>query len=196
MDWTRPLACLAGTLEKFLDRALCVAGAIACAQLPEFMQQYLQRLGGHLDEARRQLENFARVARESGLSLADYIARLSANADAPVAKTGAVIRDLAARVDALAAAERALREASAWERPFIFLRHLDRDIAGGTWGVFRPAVPTTWEGLAYAAVGVALSLVIYHGAVKWPLARWRAAREKRQAADSKIVKSENRKSGI
>ncbi len=182
MAWKRTLATLAAALEKILDRALCVAGAVACAQLPEFMQQYLQRLGGHLDEARRQLENFARVARESGLSLADYIARLSANADAPVAKTGAVIRDLATRVDELAAAEAALRGASVWTRPFVFLRHLDTEIARGTWTVFRPAVPTTFEGLVYAAVGVVLALAVWHGAVKWPLARWRAARETRKAA--------------
>jgi hypothetical protein len=186
MQWGKPLAALAAALEKTLDRALCAAGAVACAQLPEFMQQYLQRLGGHLDEARRQLESFARVARESGLSLADYIARLSANADAPVAKTGGVIRDLAARVDELAAAERALRETSAWTRPFVFLRDLDRDIAGGTWGVFRPAVPTTLEGLMYAAAGVVLALAIYHAAVKWPLARWRAARERRKADGTQI----------
>jgi hypothetical protein len=177
MNWTRPLAALAATLEKFLDRTLGAAGAVACAQLPEFMQQYLQRLGGHLDEARRQLAAFARVAREAGLSLPDYIARLSGNPDAVVAKTGGVIRDLAARVDELAAAEKALREASAWARPWVFLRQLDTEIASGTWGVFRPAVPTTWEGLVYAAVGVALALAIYHGAVKWPLARWRAAKE-------------------
>ena len=34
-----------GTGEKLLDRALCVAGAVIFSQAPEFMQQYLQRLG-------------------------------------------------------------------------------------------------------------------------------------------------------
>jgi hypothetical protein len=179
MDWNRPLAAIATALESILDRVFCVAGAVVCAQLPEFMQQYLQRLGGRLDEARRQLESFARVARESGLSLADYITRLSANADAPVAKTGGVIRGLTTRVEELAAAEQALREASGWARPAVFLRHLDHEIAEGTWAVFRPAVPTTTEGLAYAAVGVVLALALYQSMVRWPLARWNASRATR-----------------
>jgi hypothetical protein len=177
MRWTRPLAALPAALEKFLDRALCVAGAVACAQLPEFMQQYLQRLGGHLDEVRQQIAIWRRVAQESGLTLEQLITRYLANADPVVARGGGVVRDLLARADELAAAEAALRHASLWARPFVFLRHLDWGIARGTWQVFRPAVPTTLEGLAYAAVGVALALAVWHGAVKWPLARWRAARE-------------------
>lgn len=32
------------------------AGAAAGSQVPEFLQQYAQRLGGHLDEARRLLD--------------------------------------------------------------------------------------------------------------------------------------------
>jgi nucleoside diphosphate kinase len=51
--------------ETLLDRVLCVAGAITLSQAPEFFQQYLQRLGGHLDEARRVLASFEAVARES-----------------------------------------------------------------------------------------------------------------------------------
>ncbi len=173
----RTLAALAATLEKFLDRALCVAGAVACAQLPEFMQQYLQRLGGHLDEVRQQIATWRRVAQESGLTLEQLITRYLANADPVVTRGGGVVRDLIARAEELAAAESALRNASLWARPFIFLRHFDWGIAHGTWNVFRPAVPTTLEGVAYAVVGVGLALAFYHGAVKWPLERWRAAKE-------------------
>ena len=98
------------------------------------------------------------------------------------AKTGGVVRDLAARVDELAAAEAALRDASVWMRPFVFLRHIDREVAHGTWGVFRPAVPTTLEGLAYAAGGVVLAFAVYHAAVKRPLRRLLRAREAKAAA--------------
>jgi hypothetical protein len=177
MNWKRLLLAGWDGSEKIIDRALCVIGAVGCAQLPEFMQQYLQRLGGHLDEARRLLESFTKVARESGLSLSDYIARLLANQDVAVVKTGAVIRDLAARVDELAAAESALRGATVWTRPWVWMQHLDGGIASGTWQVFRPAVPTTLEGLVYAGIGVVLALTIYHGAIMWPLRRWLAARE-------------------
>ena len=61
MRWTWPLRPFLSAGEKLFDRALCVVGAILFSQLPEFFQQYLQRLGGHLDEARRQLEQFRQL---------------------------------------------------------------------------------------------------------------------------------------
>ncbi len=159
----RPLATAAG---RILDRALCVAGALLGSQLPEFMQQYLQRLGGHLDEARRQLEIFQRVARQAGMTLVQFTDRLSANADPAMARMGGVVRDAAARVDELAGAETALRQASLWTRPFVFLRHLDAGIAHNTWSAFRPAVPTTVEGLVYATAGLLIVMALYHGCLR------------------------------
>jgi hypothetical protein len=174
MRWTRPLRPFLSAGEKFLDRVLGVVGAVLFSQLPEFFQQYLQRLGGHLDEARRQLEQFRQTAAASGLTLEQLVAQTRAQADPAVARLGQVMADTSARVGNLAASESALRGASAWSRPFVFLRHLDPAIAHATWAVFRPAVPTTLEGLAYALVGVAVMLALYHGAVRGPLARaWR-----------------------
>ena len=48
----------------------------------------------------------------------------------------------------------------------MFLGHLDPAIARGTWEAFRPAVPTTAEGFAYAAAGVVAMLALYHLGVK------------------------------
>jgi hypothetical protein len=160
--WTRPLRPVLRAGEKLLDRALCVAGAVLFSQLPEFFQQYLQRLGGHLDEARRQLELFTRAARWSGLNLDQLATDVSGQKDAAVAGLGRVILEAHARVDMLAASESALRNASGWTRPFVFLAHMDPAIARGTWRAFRPAVPTTAEGLAYAAAGMVAMLALYH----------------------------------
>jgi hypothetical protein len=134
------------------------------------MQQYLQRVGGQLDEARRQLEIWRQVAREFGLSLEALIARYGANGDPAVARAGGVVRDLAGRVEELSATEAALRNASPWLRPWVLLRHLDLGTAHATWAVFHPAVPTTLEGLGYAAAGLALALAAYHGVMR-PLLR-------------------------
>ena len=183
MRWTRPLRPFLSAGEKLLDRALCVAGAVLFSQLPEFFQQYLQRLGGHLDEARRQLEQFQRTAAQSGLTLDGLITKARAQADPALARLGQVMADTSARVGNLAAAESALRTASAWCRPFVFLRHLDPAIARATWAVFRPAVPTTLEGLAYAVVGMAVMLALYHGAVRRP---WERACRRRSAVQERV----------
>jgi hypothetical protein len=81
-----------------------------------------------------------------------------------------LMSDAETRVGALSASETALRDASVWERPFVFLRQLDWEIAHGTAGVYKPAVPTTLEGVLYALIGVIVILAIYHGLLA-PLVR-------------------------
>ena len=92
-----------------------------------------------------------------------------------------VIQETMARVDALAAADTAIRQASLFSRPFVFLRHLDFPIAHATWTIFKPAVPTTVEGFCYAACGVLLALAFYHWGVKLTIRRALRRRAERRA---------------
>jgi hypothetical protein len=166
MSWTRPFWSILSALEGLLDRALCIVGAILFSQVPEFIQQYLQRLGGRLDEARHQLAQLAATAAQSGLSLDQLAARTAADSDPAVARVGTFLRSVAGRVDQLAAAEAAIRNASFWTRPLVFARYFDPAIARSTAAVFKPAVPTTVEGAFYALAGMGLILALYHGGVK------------------------------
>jgi hypothetical protein len=177
-----PARTLLGAVEGLLDRALCVIGAVIFSQMPEFMQQYLQRLGGHLDEARRQLQQFQQTAAQSGLTLDRLIDQTRANADPAVAKLGGVMTDAIARVDALQAAQAAIQHASLWNRPFVFLRYLDPAIAHATWAIFKPAVPTTVEGFVYALAGMLTLIGTYHLGVKYPIKRVVKARGQRSEA--------------
>lgn len=174
--------------ETLFDRVLCVAGALAFSQMPEFMQQYLQRLGGHLDEARRHLQEFQNVANQSGVTLDKLITNTRASADAVMVRLGDVIAGTSERVHELASAEAALRNASPFTRPFVFLRHLDHDIASSAWTVFKPAVPTTFEGALYAAAGIVVFLSFYHGCVKIPARHaWRRYQERRAVRTEPIA---------
>jgi len=184
----QPIYHLGRASGGLLDRLLCILGAVLFSQAPEFMQQYLQRLGGHLDEARRQLDRLAATASQSGLSLDELRAHAAASPDPAVARLGDVVRDTAARVDLLAAAEAALRHASLASRPWVFLRNYDSTIAGPTWAAFRPAVPTTLEGASYALVGMAVALGLYHLGVKTPVRRaWEARQARRVRATAPRV---------
>jgi hypothetical protein len=71
-----------------------------------------------------------------------------------------------------------MQGASLWSRPFVFLRDADAAIARGTWTIFKPAVPTTVEGLVYAVFGMLVLIGIYHLGIKYPIAR---ARDRRAA---------------
>lgn len=183
VHWTRPLPSIYSAGEGLIDRLLCVVGAVLFSQIPEFIQQYLQRLGGHLDEARRQLGHFQEIATKAGLTLDGLMARSQGSPEPTVIQLGRLIRDTASRVDALAAAEAGIRSASLFSRPLVFLRHLDLSIARATWAIFKPAVPTTVEGLVYAGLGVLLMLAFYYGGVKYPVRRaWRRRTERRTLA--------------
>jgi hypothetical protein len=157
--------------ERIFDRVLCLVGAVAFSQLPEFMQQYLQRLEGHLDEARLQLEHFRQAAAQSSMTLDQLISGAAQNPDPAMGRMGAVVRELMVRVDRLTAADAALRGADIWHKPFVFASNLDPDIARATWSIYRPVFPTSAEGLAYGAVGLILILALYHLVVRRPIAR-------------------------
>lgn len=174
----KPAQAMLGAGEGLLDRVLCVVGAVCFSQAPEFMQQYLQRLGGHLDEARRHLVQFQQAAEQSGITLDRLIAQTSANSDAAVAKLGTVMTATSARVDTLESAHHALVHASLWSRPFVFAQHLDASIARATWSAFKPAVPTTVEGLVYALCGMLVLIGIYHLGIKAPIKHFRSARRR------------------
>lgn len=165
----------------YLDRIVCVLGAVSFAQAPEFFQQYYQRLGGHLDEARRTLAQFEVAARAAGKPFGRFVTDTLANPDPGLAKLGQTMHDTAERVAQLQAAHQALGEASPWSRPWIFLGHLDSSIARATLEVFQPAVPTTLEGALYAALGLAVAFSLWYFLIRLPLEAWgerRAARNR------------------
>jgi len=176
----KPGRALLGLSDGLIDRLLCVLGVLVFSQGPEFIQQYLQRLGGHLDEARRQLAQFRDVAAQSGLTLDRLIAQTSANADTAVANLGGVMSASVERVAELESAQAAIQNASIWSKPFVFLRHVDPSIAQATWDIYRPAVPTTAEGIVYALLGMFVFLSLYHGLIRFPITR--AARLRRASS--------------
>ncbi len=177
---------LVSTGDGFLDRALCVVGALAFSQAPEFIQQYVQRLGGHVDEARRQVAQFRRAAEESGVTLDDLISQTNANANSAVAKLGNVMSTATVRLDSLESAQQAIAQSSLFERPFVFFQHMDSEIARSTWSVFKPALPTTVEGLVYALAGMLILICLYHGLVRYPVSTsyrvWKRRRIERTIA--------------
>ena len=155
-----------GVFDSLIDRVLCVLGAVLFSQGPEFMQQYLQRLGGHLAEAHRQLAAFQTAATEAGVSLEKLISQTGANPDPGIARLGGVMTDTVQRITSLQSAHDALLNASLWARPFVFLRHLDLEIGRATCAIYQPAMPTTIEGLVYALAGMLVFLALYHFGVK------------------------------
>lgn len=148
-------------LDNITDRVFAALGAVGLSQFPQFFAQYMQRLGGHLDEARRVFDQYARAAADAGLSIDDYILE-HLNSGSEVFRTsGRVIESLVSRFYELEQSYKALENANIYNRWLVFLREVNWSIAAGTWENFVPGVPTTIEGLAYALAGLLLGWGLY-----------------------------------
>ncbi|MCP4327871.1 MAG: DUF2937 family protein [Alphaproteobacteria bacterium] len=127
----------------------CLAGVGAgAAQLPAFVQQYLQRLGGHLDEAR---------------FLAAQLGDSAIYSELTPAARAAVATATDARIAELSAAHDAILNASGPMRPIVLLTHIDNAIAVATWRVFEPGLPLGWGGALYGAGAAAVVFLAYAG---------------------------------
>jgi hypothetical protein len=126
-------------LKSLADGIGAATGAAFASQLPEFVQQYLQRLGGHRDEAL----NFVQMLKAQGTDV-----------------SSAVFATAQARADYLVQAFDAIAQSGHLTRPAACLRYMDVDIARATMKLFLPAVPLTPAGLLYGGIGLILGLAV------------------------------------
>ncbi|MEO1190775.1 MAG: DUF2937 family protein [Pseudomonadota bacterium] len=150
-------------LSRLADGVAASGGAAALAQFPAFYQQYLQRLGGRLDQAMLAVERLQTAAIEQGLSLQDYVGRFLNATDPVFRREGQNLVTTLDEAANLEAAHDALQTASAWERPEAFATHFDSDLALATFERYVPALPIDGEGLVYAATGLVLGLLLLSG---------------------------------
>lgn len=148
-------------IDGILDRIISIIGAVAFSQFPQFFGQYMQRLGGHLAEAKRTLAQYISAAEALNLTLEEYIKEHLESGSEVFVSSGKVIQDLLERMQTLELSYQALQDATIYNRWLVFLREVDWSIAAGTWGNFVPGVPTTVEGLTYALAGLLLGWGAY-----------------------------------
>lgn len=147
---------------RVLTLAGGLTGAAGLSQFPEFSQQYVQRLGGAVDELSRFVDDFDADAAGLGLSRDAALAQLEAGGAMGAARAdtmGRVIARHARLSDDLQALEAA--------GPFTRLHrvgHLgDAEITARVWQAFRPALPLTFEGVVFAGAGFLGGLAVIGG---------------------------------
>lgn len=147
-----------GTL---LDRLFVVLGAFAGSQIPPFMQQYQQRLAGHVEELNHLLNQLRQIAADSGKSLEQYIQKFVSNGDPDFVRQGEFMQGVVNRWQELHQALYHLGESSIWSRPYVFVKELHYDIAHSTFMSFQPGMSLTIEGLCYTGIGILVGLTLY-----------------------------------
>lgn len=123
------------------------------SQLPEFAQQYRQRLGGAVDELNRVLDEFDADAARLRMSREQGMDRLARSSDAFVSQRADRLREDSARAARLERQLADFRAAGPIGRLGVMARDFDVQVASRAWGSYEPAVPVTVEGALIAIAG-------------------------------------------
>lgn len=138
--------------SRTLPMALGLIGAIALSQFPEFVQQYTQRVGGAYEEVAATATQFRTNTEISGQTTEEALRALE-NGGGLVASQAAQMRATLARESSLSQLYDGLQQTDGYNQLWAFLRYPQPDLTVQTAEVFRPAVPLTFDGGAYAALG-------------------------------------------
>ncbi|MEM6479670.1 MAG: DUF2937 family protein, partial [Pseudomonadota bacterium] len=162
---------------RIVAMACGLTGAAGMSQFPEFAQQYLQRLAGKVDQLESQVAEIDASAASFQMSRDEYLADLGTSrtgAEAARKAEGEItlFQRLGDNVDAF-------REAGPFGRLVQAYRVADVDLAQRTFGDYKPALPLTAEGAAFAGLGFAAGYGIWSmiwGLLGWPIRRRRRRR--------------------
>lgn len=157
--------------EKILaliGAAVATVFAAGSAQGPAFVKAYLQRLGGHIDEARRTLDELRDGA--TGRTVADEGSRER------------LLEAFGARLSDLEASRAAINDAHLLWRPAAMGLRADLEIAQATIENFTPAMPLDSTSLVYAVAGLALGWAV------WELLQWLVKERIRSSRTNKGVR--------
>ncbi|MFT6919954.1 MAG: hypothetical protein ACJA2G_002600 [Cognaticolwellia sp.] len=147
-------------INNVIERCFFTLTFILGVQLPEFIQQYQQRLAGQLAEANSQLNQFESIAQQHfDGSLTTMITRYKDNTEASIISTGELIERLSVRVEYLASHLTQITQADYLNSLYQFIWHLDQEMARGTAEHFSMAIPLELNAIATGAtlaIGVLL----------------------------------------
>ncbi len=169
--------------------ALALLVSAVFSQLPEFAQQYRQRLGGAVDELTRVLADFDQDAATHKMTRDEGIQRLQNDPDYLVSQRGARLRQTEDRLARLDDQLTHFQSAGPVTRLAVMAKDFDTGIASRAWQAFEPAVPLTFEGVMIAVAGFFAAIGVWR-LLLWPLNRRhrrRAELKQRAALQQKAV---------
>jgi hypothetical protein len=162
-----------------MRRTLSMIGGLALglcfSQFPEYAQQYEQRLGGAVDELRSIVIDFDKDATRFGLSREQALQRYAISPDDFLVTRGTSMGTTLNRYAKLSAMLADLQNAGPLERVTHLGDYLDSDVGARALQTYKPAVPVTFEGLAWGLAGWVIGYLLVYpllGFLTLPF-RWR-----------------------
>ncbi len=148
-------------IEHIADRAIAAAGALIFMQIPAFIVQYIQRLGGHADELKLLIGKYKAAAADSGRPLDEYVQLHIQSGVKEFASTGKLMSENIDRFNFLSDAHQQISGASGIKQFFVFIRKSDMDIIRGTYSDFVPGISFSIDSIIYAVAGIVVFMSLY-----------------------------------
>lgn len=148
-------------MESVADRAVAAAGAVIFMQIPAFIVQYIQRLGGHVDELKILIGKYRAAAADNGRTLEEYVQLHIQSGVKEFAASGRLISENIERLNFLSDAHQQISAATGIKKFFIFIRKSDIDIIKGTYSDFVPGISFSLDSVLYAIAGIAVFMSLY-----------------------------------
>ncbi|MCW9035249.1 MAG: DUF2937 family protein [Rhodospirillales bacterium] len=111
--------------------------AISFSQVPTFIQQYEQRLGGAVHELQTLVERYTADAMEEELTLMAYLRHHQESTDSAIRRTGETLHYTLTRFEKLYTHQKAMEDGQVWEKPMHFVQGLDGEIAKQAWDKYN-----------------------------------------------------------
>ena len=142
---------------------LALVFGVTGSQVPEFVQQYKQRLGGAVDELSAFVRQFDADAQASGLTREAALEEYAGSDSVFLGRRGESVVDLIQRYERLATHKLVIENAGPVTRAVSFFEGMDKEIATRTLDDYEPAVPVTMEGGIFAGAGILAALIGFLG---------------------------------
>lgn len=148
-------------IGSLIDRLSVVVGAFVGSQIPQFMQQYTQRLAGHVEALQKLINQLQQIASFSHKTLNQYIQKFRESTDPDFTRQGDFMQGIITRWEELNQTLEHLTQSPFWLRPYYFLKDFQPDIARSTFDSYQPGFNLTIEGLCYAGAGMILGWALF-----------------------------------
>ena len=158
-------------IKNLLDKIFFAVGVMLFLQLPHFIDQYTQRMGGYASSQQQQIKEYQLIADQHfNGDLNAYLQRLQQNTDPAIAKSADQMNQ---RIKSAAAINNELQvfeQEALWYQIPYFITHIRMDLAKGTAQNFAPGVPINLWAWGYGLLGGLLSSLLFNGIIRIPKA--------------------------
>lgn len=174
-------------IRSLTDRILFAVGLLLFMQVPQFVDQYTQRLGGYLQGQQEQLSRYQSIAdHQFSGNLSSLIDDFNVSDKSSVREVGGNINRLAEQIEVMKIDLQVLEQGPFVAKLTHLLLNMKVDVANETIRVYSPGIPISLEGVICGLLGGILLSLIFHWLMKLLSYRMRPFKATSRPAEKRV----------